>query len=299
MSAEEEKYTGKKGRKPMTDAMKGVADVKRKEGLKVDSFLPSPPDSLDMEAADEWRRVGKYLLATDRVSKIDLQSLTFYASSYSVFSLAMHPLLKGRKMLWSEVGGRAKPNKHVDLALKHGAIVVRLARKFGMTARTRHLDHSQGAGRPALPQEIHDLVKSKSRKPKGKFHIEWDEESVASPAWFDSKTQGEWVRLVDQLSAVDLWTPLDVGPVAVLCACYSLAAKCAKQLQDQPLVLPVRDSDAVVEHPLSVIYEKQFALCELIWSDYGMTPFDRQQFHHVEGEDQGKPKLSVFPGELA
>jgi len=55
----------------------------------------------------------------------------------------------------------------------------------------------------------------------------------------------------------------------------------------------------VVEHPLGEIYRELFVICESVWQDYGMTPHDRQQFHHIEGEQQGKPKLAVFPGEQA
>lgn len=302
---QEPEYTGRRGRKALTDQQKkdkqAVAVDPR--GLRVDSFLPTPPESTDPVVTEEWLRVGEYLLLTDRVAKLDAQALMMYATSYGMYADSMRGMLIGRQATWGEVNGRPKPAKLVDLAVKHGTIVLRMARKFGMTARTRHLDHTTGCGRPATPQQIHNLrgtVPERPRKRQPKIEqIQWEADSVACPAWFNSAATAEWNRLVSQLTAVDLWTPLDVAPIAIACASYALAAKCAEQLSLQPMVLPIRDSEAVVEHPLGVVYEKHFALCEQIWQDYGMTPYDRQQFRHVEGEQQGRPKLQVFPGELA
>lgn len=303
--AEEPEYTGRRGRKALTPQQKTDKQSTSIDprGLKVDSILPQPPDNVDPAVAEEWLRVGEYLLLTDRVSKLDSQALLLYATSYATYADCMRDMLIGRKPLWGEVNGRPKPSKFVDLSIKHGAIVLRMARKFGMTARTRHLDHTSGCGRPATPQQIHKLrgtVPERPRKRPVKIEqMEWEPDSVACPAWFNSSAKAEWTRLVSQLTAVDLWTPLDVAPVAIVCASYALAAKCANAMLLEPLVLPVRDAETVVEHPLGVIYEKQFTLCEAIWQDYGMSPFDRQQFRHVEGEQQGRPKLQVFPGEMA
>jgi P27 family predicted phage terminase small subunit len=302
---QEPEYTGKRGRKGLTEQQKKDKSPANADprGLKVDSFLPMPPDNVEADVAAEWQRVGEYLLLTDRVSKLDSQALLMYATSYVVYADTMRDLLIGRKALWGEVNGRPKPSKIADLAIKHGEIVLRLARKFGMTARTRHLDHSSGCGRPATPQQIHDLrgtVPERPRKIPNKIEqVQWEPDSVACPAWFSSAATAEWSRLIGQLTAVELWTPLDVGPISLACASYTLAAKCAAQLLNEQLVLPVRDSEAVVEHPLGVIYERHFALCEQVWQDYGMSPYDRQQFRHVEGEQQGRLKLKVFPGEMA
>jgi len=298
-------YTGKAGRKGLTDTQKRdkqYPEKPTKNSMKVDSFLPSPPDGMGADARDEWNRVGEYLLLTERVSKLDTQSLAFYCNSYAVFADGCRQLLIRRERIWGEVRGRPKPSKLVDIISRHGAIVVRQSRKFGMTARTRHLDHQYGCGRPATPAQIHALRGTVS-KSRGKQAIappqEWKPESVARPNWLSNECSAEWQRLVDQLTVVDLWTPLDVGPIAVLCGAYSLAKRCANELSDQSLILPIRDAEGVVEHPLSVIYRELFVLCETIWQDYGMSPFDRQQFHHIEGEQQGRPKFAVFPGEMA
>jgi len=300
------KYTGQRGRKPLTDKQKQDATYAEKpkdNALKAHSFLPLPDAALCAEAKSEWLRVGEYLLLTDRVAKLDTQALTFYATSYAIFSEAARQMLVGRESLWGRVNGRPKSSKMVDMVLHHGSLTIRMARKFGMTARTRHLDHKKGPGRPATPQQIHDLRGTSHKRPsglgRGVQHVGWDVDAIARPVWFSRDASDQWDRMVEQLESLDLWTPLDVVPIAVLCGCYSLAAKCAVQMSDEPLVLAITDSEAMVEHPLSSIYRDLFLLCEAIWQDYGMTPHDRQQFFHSDGEQQGKPKLAVFPGELA
>jgi P27 family predicted phage terminase small subunit len=300
-------YTGKKGRKALTDTQKSeksYAEKSQVDSLKAPSFLPLPPLNMSEEAANEWRRVGEYLLLTDRVAKSDSQSLAFYANSYAMFAESTRLLLVGRQDLWGYIRGRPKPSKLVDVLCRHAAIVIKLSQKFGMTARTRHLDHKKN-GRPATPQQIHDLRGTKpTKKPTASRNalavkLAWPESSVAQPTWFNRDAVAEWTRTVEQLQTLELWTPLDVGPISVLCGCYSLAARCASDLADSMPVLPIRDAEGVVEHPLGEIYRELFVICESVWQDYGMTPHDRQQFHHIEGEQQGKPKLAVFPGEQA
>jgi P27 family predicted phage terminase small subunit len=247
--------------------------------------------------------VGEWLLRTSRVAKIDSQALAVYATSYATFAEAARQLMVGRSSMWSYVRGRAKPAKLVDVMVQHGWIVLKMARKFGMTARTRHLDHKYGAGRPATPDQIHSLRGTgRDRKPRKASSVpagEWPADAVAMPVWFSSAAASEWRRLVDQLEVLELWTPLDVGPVSVMVSCYTLAGKCASVLADAQLVLPIEGSEGAVEHPASLIYRQLFEICESCWMDYGMSPFDRIKFDHVEGEQQGKPKLAVFPGEMA
>ena len=290
-------YTGKAGRKKMTDRQKGLAAGAANAG----GMLPVAPDGLCEEALEEWQRVGEYLLRTDRVAKVDTQALTYYVTSYATFADAARQLMIGRVPLWSFIRGRAKPAKVFDVMAAHATIVIKVARKFGMTARTRHLDHSSGAGRPATPDQIRALrgtMATSGRKPKN-VSGGWDAASIAMPSWFSREAAAEWNKLVDSLDGLDLWTPLDVGPIAVLVACYTIAGKCATQMTEEQLVVPVEGGEGTVEHPLGIVYRQLFDICESCWIDYGMTPFDRVKFSHVDGDSQGKPKLAFFPGENA
>lgn len=281
-------YTGKKGRKPQTEAEKAA---KKKKGLKVDTFLESPPAGLDPLADSEWRRVGKYLHATDRVARLDVAAMTAYATSYAIYAEAARSMIIGRKAIWSYIRGRPKPSKILDVYSKHGELVVRLSRRFCATAKTRHLD-AKATDRPASARDIFRAAHDSEAAAR----IEWQEEDIEEPAWLDSTAKLEWARLIEQLDALGLWTPLDYACVAVAASSFSLMLKCARGMKDERLTLPVEDSDAHVEHPLGVVYSAAVKLCDMIWQEYGMTPLDRQQFYHADGESQGAPELKMFPG---
>lgn len=292
-------YTGQRGRKALNEsqkrAKKGVG--KKTPDLIVDTVLPVVPDYLDPTAQDEWKRVGEYLVLTRRVSQLDVQSLSAYCTSYGLFADSIRPFIRSRRPIWGLVNGRPKPAKLLDVALDHGKIVFELAQKFGMTGRTRHLDHAS-SGRPALPSEIHELRGNTPQVRPRDSLPEWSPESVAKPDWLNEPVASrEWDRLTQTLANVELWTPLDVGVIAVCCGSYSLLTKCMRGLQDVQLTLTSETSDTAYEHPLSVVYRRHLELCSAIWHEYGMSPHDRMKFHHAEGDQQGKLKLSVYMDE--
>jgi phage terminase small subunit len=299
-----EKYQrGRKSQTPAIRAARGRPLLKAKEkpaGMQVEPCLVDPPEMLDDAGRKEWQRVGRYLLKLRRVSALDLQSLAVYCTSLSVFGEAIRPLLIEREPLWGYVAGRAKPNVLSSVALRHAEIVLDVATKFGLTARTRHLDHAD-TGRPLVPDELHEMRGNPSKKKLGRTKAaerigQWDAEDVDPPFWIDRDrvARAEWMRLVDQFENLELWTPLDVGPMAVGCGCFALIAKCAKQFQSQPLTLPLQDAEGCVEHPLSVIYGKHWRVCESVWKEYGLSPVDRVRFPGAVAEVAGKPKLSVY-----
>ena len=303
------KYTGKKGRKALTPEQKVAKDKVAGRGGPLVAPVESPdlPGELSAAAAAEWLRIAPYLLKTDRISAADRQSLASYCSSFAIYCDAMAELLAGDepKPLWGFSNRRPKPSVFADIAVKHGRETIDLARKFGMTARTRHLDHRL-TGRPATPQEIHDLRGTeKRRKPRGRLNraLEFPESAVGRPDWmsFSVAASVEWSRLVDQLTALDLWTPLDVGPVTVGCASFALVLACAKALKDESMAIEVGEGVAC-QNPLLAIRSRHIDLCEEVWKDYGMTPYDRLMFSRLDsGEADGnKPhRLQLFPDDVA
>lgn len=294
--AEEEKYTGKRGRKSAVRGEKRTRGrpanprPQGKPGLVVDSFLPVAPDWLAEDAAAEWNRVGSYLLDTQRVSKLDFQLLATYCSSYAFFADAMRPLIIDRLPVWDYVKERPRPSVLVAVGAKHGNIVIDACRKFGMTARTRHLDHVEGAGRPATPKQIQEV--RTGRKVTGL--PSFAEDDLKMPSWLDPRAVAAWDRTTQALESNDLWTPLDVVPVTILSASFALVQRCVTELSGLQLATVYGDDGAAVEHPLSQTYREHLKLCQNIWMDYGMTPYSRVMFDHVDGEQQGKPKLSVY-----
>lgn len=296
-----EKYN--RGRKPQTAAMRvarGRPANKVKEkgsGMVVSTAVPDAPDWLDTQARQEWDRIAKYLRAIKRVTLLDLQSLSIYCSSLGIFGEAIRPLLIDREPLWAFVSGRAKPATLSGVALRHAEIVIELAGKFGLTARTRHLDHAD-TGRPLVPEELHELRGNPSKKKLGRTKTverigEWSEADCAAPYWFDPRAKAEWLRLVEQFKNLDLWTPLDVAVLSVGCGCFSLVAKCADRMRDERLTIANQESDGSVENPLLTIYARHWKICESVWREYGLTPVDRARFPGQVAEID-KPKLAVY-----
>lgn len=292
------------GRKALTPEMRRALgrplkkQTDKTSGLSVPTALPEPPKMLDHDACEEWGRIGRFLLTSRRVSELDRQALTAYCVSWSIFGQAIRPLLIGRQRLWSMLNGRPKPAKAEEIARQHGAVVINMARRFGMTARTRHLDHAT-TGRPALPDELHSLRGNPSKKKLKSTSIEsvaqWLPEDVSPPYWFDRTATSEWHRMISQLEKIDCWTPLDVAVLAIGCGSYALTLRAAEELKDVELVAST-ESGAAVEHPLSLIIRRQQELLVEAWRDYGMSPLDRSRFKHAGGEAQGKAKLKVYLG---
>jgi P27 family predicted phage terminase small subunit len=291
---------GRRGRDPLTDTQRRALGRPPKRtatdkvpGLSVSTELPEPPDVLDEDAREEWNRVGRFLKFTRRVSELDRQSLASYCISWSMYGEAIRPLLIGRQRLWSDVGGRPKPAKLEEVARHHAAIVIEEARRFGMTARTRHLDHAD-TGRPALPNELHALRGNPSKKQlKGSLaeHTigSWELADIQQPHWFDRTATQEWIRLLETYTNINLFTPMDVTVLAIACGTWALYCKAAEQIRTQGLI-GITDKGAAVEHPLSLIMRRQRDILKEIWIDYGMTPVDRRRFKHSGGATEGTDK---------
>lgn len=297
---------GRKGRDAMTDAQRRALGRPPKRqsvdsipGLSIDTALPAPPEVLDEAAREEWDRVGRFLLFTRRVSEVDKQALTAYCISWSLFGQSLRPMLIGRQPLWGWLNGKPKPNKLDEVARRHAVIVIENARRFGMTARTRHLDHAD-TGRPALPNELHALRGNPSKKHlKGSLPMhaggQWELSDVQEPYWFDRTASAEWHRLVKTYTNIELFTPLDLSVLAIGCGCWALYCKAAEELKLGGLIEKTEDSGAV-ESPLSVIMRRQLDIMKEVWKDYGMTPLDRRRFKSAGGGDGQAKRFKVYVG---
>lgn len=276
-------------------------DLDKTPGLSVPVSLPDPPDVLDQVAREEWVRVGRFLKFTRRVSDCDRQSLAVYCASWSAYGEAIRPLLISRQPLWGFVLGKPRPSKLEEIARRHAMIVINIARRFGMTARTRHLDHAD-TGRPALPDELHELRGNPSKKHlKGslaKFTVGgWDAADIEQPGWFDRTAILEWQRVVTAYDAIHLFTPLDASVLAIGCATWSLYSKAIRDIESTGFVA-LTDKGAALEHPLSYIMRHQLDIMREIWIDYGMTPLDRRRFKQgtdVSGDQ--KKRFKIYVGE--
>lgn len=296
-------YTGQKGRKALTSEQKSAKQRAsfNPAPMRAAAELPKAPPALCDTAAAEWSRVGRYLLATERVASVDYQVLAAYCSAFAAYSDAMQAIWIHGQPLWVMSNQRPKRSIFADIACEQGKDLLRLARKFGMTARTRHLDHGR-TGRPALPAEIHQLrgtTAKRKRRGTNAISLDFPATDVAPPEWFHACDVGqEWTRLVTRLTCLDLWTPLDVGPVVLSACSFALAMRCYQQLRSEGLAVQVSD-ELASQNPLVTIRSRHFDLCESIWEDYGMSPYDRSNFYRVDSdESDDSPSLEIFPRDI-
>ncbi len=306
--SEQPKQRGRKRGSGLTDTQRRQLgrpakrrDLDKIPGLSVPVHLPDPPAQLDAYAMVEWERVGKFLSFTRRVSELDLQSLAVYCTSWVCYGDSIRPLLIGRQPLYGSINGKPRPSKLEEVARNHATIVINMARRFGMTARTRHLDQAD-TGRPALPDELHELRGNPSKKylktPLAEYTVGgWSSEDIAMPGWFDRVAMDEWQRLTEAYVNINMFTPLDYSVLAIACATWSLYLKATEQAQEQGLIA-LTDKGAAVEHPLSLIMRRQLDILKEVWIDYGMTPLDRRRFKHSGKSDgEQKKRFKVYLGE--
>jgi P27 family predicted phage terminase small subunit len=298
---------GRKGRDPLTDSQRRALGRPAKSsgisgkvpGLSIESALPDPPEFLDEDGREEWARIGRFLLFTRRVSQLDKQALALYCNSWSLFGQAMRPLLIRRQQLWGLVNDRPRPAKLEEVARRHASIVIEQARRFGMTARTRHLDHAD-TGRPALPNELHELRGNPSKKKLDKGTLEasgWQVDDIREPYWFDRTASAEWHRLFETYTNINIFTPMDVAVLAIGCGSWALYSLASEQLKSQSLVEPLDDGSGV-EHPLSTIMRHQREIMKAVWIDYGMTPLDRRRFKHAGGGGESQERrFKIYLGD--
>ena len=185
--------------------------------------------------------------------------------------------------------------KMVDIMLRYGADVINSAARFGMTARTRHLDHKD-TGRPSLPDELHSVRGNPSRKKLRGTYTDAVTEVAGleePPAGIlDSESHDEYLRMMHQLDKINLFTVFDVAPLAVAAGTWGLAMMATTELNDSTLDLPTQDM--AVEHPCSKIFRLSQILLAAGWKEYGMTPLDRKRFQATgTAETAFKPKVYV------
>lgn len=298
-----------KGRKPLTDSMrraKGRPPKPREEdhpGLSIPASIPDCPPQLNEAARNEWIRISPYLLSARRVGQVDRQSLAGYCIAYAYWQDAARAILVQSLPLedsWSKLWGYTsaeKPRavKMVDIFLKYGAEVINSAARFGMTARTRHLDHKD-TGRPSLPDELHEVRGNPSRKKLRGAYVDAITEVACKeepPAGIlDDESHDEYLRLMHQLDKINLFTVFDVAPLAVAAGTWGLAIMASQELNDSTLDLPT--PDMAVEHPCSKIFRLSQVLLAASWKEYGMTPLDRKRFQSTgTAETAFKPKVYV------
>lgn len=258
---------------------------------------------LDHIAAEEAGRLTRYLVALDRVAAIDRQSLAVYCTQWSLFCRLMRDEFAPENRLLSGDGPTCEvAHPLIAPLLRSSKSIIRLAGLFGMTARTRDLESTNGNRKASA---LKKLMGNQRKVAEGRLEQgvilpmlpDFGRGDLVAPLWMNQRARHEFERLGEELEKLDLFTPLDLAPLVVVSCLFDLYLRAGDQLRDlTTVVMNSKGEDAgYKEHPL---LKAQFEIAEImhaIWKDYGQTPRYRKVFNGERKVEKKEIPL-VFKG---
>jgi len=297
-----------------------VARAKRGKGPAVDTAdpltvpagQPDQPADMSADAAAEWSRLAGDLELSGRLATIDRWELTRYCETWALWrraAAAVRLLEESQAALWgTDANGKPLPSSDCLVFCELSEQLVGDAAKFGLTPRTRSLDHSR-RGRPAKPIEAHLLNGDPSRLMKNKDRIAAQEAlkrqrqevevgSTDAPGGLSSAANDEWAAMMSQLLPIGLYTQLDRATLAVGCVSFAMARMAERQLQEQPLTLLDDDTGREKKHPLLIVRKGMLRVLDMVAKEFGMGPTWRKRWGRIDNPTNGDggSRLKVFMG---
>lgn len=264
--------------------------------------LPQP-EHLKGIALEEYNRIGPYLLALGRVSEIDYHPLVGYCLSWQSFARLMEDEFRDPWIELYEPGIAGEvPHSLLSPLLKHAKTTIHAAERFGMTARTRTLE---GVARQAKSSAIKQLLGNQRKVAAHRLDRsivpmmgDWEPEHVEPPEWMAPRARAEYLKLGKNLENMDLFTPLDRGPLVIGCCLFDLMVRANEQLKDPYTHYTIKSGEQFSKaHPLhSVLYEI-YKVADIIWKDYGQSPMYRKLLGNEKKSVREIPM--VFKGRFA
>ena len=266
--------------------------------------MPALPFGMDTVASREWNRIGRYLVALDRVAEIDKQALFAYCTMWSMFSRIMEEELSPLRARLVEDGPTCLiPHPLIAPLLRSAEVTLKKAGEFGLTARTRDLEGDHGNRKSsALKRLMGNQRKVATHRLVDRVTPmlpDWEPEDMLPPEWMNEVALAEFHALGSSLAALDLFTPLDVIPITIGCTLFEMYTRALDQMDC--LTVPVYDKKgeevAYKEHPLHKVLTDLHSILQYVWKDYGQTPRFRKVFDGEKKEDKKVVPL-VFKGKF-
>ncbi len=268
--------------------------------------MPEPPATLAGDALAEWNRIGDYLIALDRVSLLDRQSLSAYCLHWGMFARIMREELSDPTMKLYEFGSSCEVAHPLLGPLNRNAeIIIKVAGQFGMTARTRHLEGDHGNRKSIAEKKLEGNRRKVAEAYLERSVIplmpEWDKADMAPPSWMNDRAKEEFISIGQELQHLDLYTPIDWVPLSVMCCLFDLYLRAGEQLVDLTTVVMDRQGNeiGIKPHPLHKASGALFDTLQFIWKDYASTPRFRKIFDGERKVRQKKEIPLVFKGKFA
>lgn len=261
------------------------------------------PEHLTEEARNEYERIGRYLLALGRVSELDYHPLANYCLSWAAFSRIMKEELADPWIPLYEPGPKGEvAHTLINPLLKYAKTLIHAAERFGMTARTRSLE---GVARQAKSTAIKKLLGNQRKVATSKlersvipFIDGWEQADIEPPDWMSTRAKTEYQKLGKSLENLDLFTPLDRGPLVVGCCLFDLTLRCSDQLKDlYTHFYDAEGNEFSKSHPLHSVMYEIFKVADIVWKDYGQSPMYRKV---LGGERKSHREVPmIFKGKFA
>ncbi|NRF91543.1 phage terminase small subunit P27 family [Paenibacillus frigoriresistens] len=153
------------------------------------------------------------------------------------------------------------------------------------------------AGRPKQPAAAHVANGNKSMLSKAEIEarqvaedaIKPASDNVVCPTWLDAVGKKMWHSIMDELSAVDLITNVDVYALALACDAYSKYVKSSKDIKKDGLVLEHKNAIGAVNkvaNPSVAIAQKYATQFKSYCSEFGLSPAARARLARPKDDDE-------------
>jgi P27 family predicted phage terminase small subunit len=146
---------GKRGPVPESNALRILKGNPSKRPLKGELPKPKParpacPSWLSLEAKREWRRLAPELARIGLLTKLDIDTLAGYCSSYSVWRKAQE-VLANHGSVYVTPKGQLKARPEIEIANTAAEQMKSFASELGLTPSSRaRMQLTQG---PSTPEE--------------------------------------------------------------------------------------------------------------------------------------------------
>lgn len=268
--------------------------------------MPATPSALNSDAQAEWDRIEKYLIALNRVASIDRQALASYCMQWGHFVSIAKELSDPDVLLYTDGPNCDVVHPLLPPLLRDASAIIQLAGLFGMTARTRDLESDHGNRKASALKRLmgnqRKIAESKLAPSVIPMLPEFEEYDLKPPSWMSVRAKNEFYELGEDLQNIDLFTPLDVVPLSVVCVLFDLFLRSHEQLKTMYTevmqwneMTQSFEVKYLKEHPLHRIQTELQKVMHKIWKDYGQTPRYRKVFNG-ERKKEGKEVSLFFPG---
>lgn len=263
--------------------------------------MPQTPDDLTGEARHEWSRLGPYLEAVNRVSKIDALPLLEYCLAWGRFDhiMANHFHSHGHDL---DAEGPSSRVAHPLLAplVDSANVIFTYGEQWGLTARSRALD-----GNKHVPAEIKKLFGNRRKVAESKIPSsilpmmpEWCDDDIKPPVWANDRVREMYTSVGAELRNLDLLTPLDRVQLIVMVTLHDLLLRAHEQLTDDLVAVMSKQGEHRYDraNPLYEVINKITVTTRRFYMAYGMTAKARRLLPSEEKVESSRPL--VFRGKF-